>query len=64
MLSCEDLGEVDILVDDPAGEIGELHVVAAGVVAQVVERGGQLQAAVLGRTPLACSMMTRLLRAS
>src|SRR5690242_2844097 len=47
--SGDDLGEVDILVDDPAGEIGELHVVAAGVVAQLVERGGQLQAAVLGQ---------------
>ena len=49
MSSCDDLGEVDILVDDPAGETGELHVVAAGVVAQLVERGRQLQAAVLGQ---------------
>ena len=53
----EDLGEIEILVVDAAGEFGELHVVAAGVVAKVLERGGRVQAAVLGRGVAGFSMM-------
>jgi hypothetical protein len=48
----ENLGEVEFFVDDPPGEVGELEVVAAGVMAEPLERHRRGQLAVLRQDTL------------
>ena len=55
--------QVEFAGDDLAGDVGQAQVPAARVAAQPVERRVHGQTTAWARTPLACSMTTRLCRA-